>query len=359
MPSIEDKIADIEEEISSTPYNKATQHHIGKLKAKLAQLRERALAAGGGGGGSGFSVKKTGDATVVLLGFPSVGKSTLINKLTNADSEIGSYEFTTLDVVPGMMEFKGARIQLLDLPGIITGAAVGKGRGREILSVVRNSDLVLVVVEAGKEEKAKVIKGELEGVGIRLDKRPPKIKVERESRGGVVVSSSRKLTKISKKTVQAILNSFGFHNARVLFRENAGEDALIDVLAKNRVYIPSLTAVNKTDLKESKVRPRADVVHISAEKGEGLDELRERIFGKLGFMRVFMKPQGKEVDLDEPLIVKSGSSVEEVCRSLHAAFKDNFRYARVSGASVKHEDQRVGLKHKLADGDVLTIIKKN
>ena len=77
-----------------------------------------------------FSVRKTGDGTVVLLGFPSVGKSTLLNKLTNAKSDIGVYSFTTLRAVPGLMEHKYAKVQIIDLPGIVSGAASGRGRWR-------------------------------------------------------------------------------------------------------------------------------------------------------------------------------------------------------------------------------------
>ena len=94
---IEEKIKDIEEEIQKTPYNKATSHHIGKLKAKLSKLKEESLQRSSSGHkGQGFHVKKTGDATVVLVGFPSVGKSTLLNEITNAESKVGAYQFTTM-----------------------------------------------------------------------------------------------------------------------------------------------------------------------------------------------------------------------------------------------------------------------
>lgn len=76
---------------------------------------------------------KSGDARVALIGFPSVGKSTLLNKLTNTHSEACAYEFTTLTCIPGKIEYNGANIQLLDLPGIIEGAAQGKGRGRQVM----------------------------------------------------------------------------------------------------------------------------------------------------------------------------------------------------------------------------------
>ncbi len=98
----------IEEKIKE--YNKATSHHIGKLKAKLSKLKEESLQRSSGGTkGQGFHVKKSGDATVVLVGFPSVGKSTLLNNITNAESKVGAYQFTTLDIVPGVMEHKNAK----------------------------------------------------------------------------------------------------------------------------------------------------------------------------------------------------------------------------------------------------------
>ena len=141
------RIKEIEDEIRRTQKNKATEYHLGVLKAKIAQLR-RQLYSSSGKKGVGFAVKKEGDATAVFIGYPSVGKSTLLNRLTNAKSEVGAYQFTTLTVVPGMLKYKGASIQLLDIPGIISGAHMGKGRGREILSVVRAADLLIIVLDA-------------------------------------------------------------------------------------------------------------------------------------------------------------------------------------------------------------------
>jgi small GTP-binding protein len=102
---------------------------MAKLKRELI---EGGSKKGGAGAGEGFDVSKSGDARVGLVGFPSVGKSTLMTKLTGTFSKVASYEFTTLTCIPGVVQYKGAKIQLLDLPGIIEGAKDGKGRGRQV-----------------------------------------------------------------------------------------------------------------------------------------------------------------------------------------------------------------------------------
>ncbi|MCK5458982.1 MAG: 50S ribosome-binding GTPase, partial [Thermoplasmatales archaeon] len=160
--SIEDQIKKIEDEIFDTQKNKATEHHIGKLKAKIARLKDEVeKRKSQGAKGKGFSIKKSGDATVGIIGFPSIGKSTLLNKLTGASSKIGDYDFTTLDAIPGIMKYKGADIQLLDLPGLIKGASEGKGRGREILSAVRNVDLAMLMIDAQHLDHLDLIENEL------------------------------------------------------------------------------------------------------------------------------------------------------------------------------------------------------
>lgn len=80
-----------------------------------------------------------------------MGKSTLQGSLTGTESEAAAYEFTTLTCIPGTMHYKGSKVQVLDLPGIIEGAAHGKGRGREVIACARNADAILIVLDAGKE----------------------------------------------------------------------------------------------------------------------------------------------------------------------------------------------------------------
>lgn len=123
MAEVLRKIAEIEAEMNRTQRNKATMNHLGLLKARLAKLRRELITPKGGSGGTGegFDVAKTGDARIGFIGFPSVGKSTLLTNLSGVYSEVASYEFTTLTTVPGVIRYKGAKIQLLDLPGIIEG----------------------------------------------------------------------------------------------------------------------------------------------------------------------------------------------------------------------------------------------
>ena len=137
-----ERINDIELEISRTQKNKATNSHLMALRARLAQLRTQLLTPTSSSGSSerGFEVAKSGDGRVALIGFPSVGKSSLLNTLTGTKSEAASYEFTTLTAIPGNIQYNDAKIQMLDLPGIIEGAAYGRGRGRQVIACAKTAD---------------------------------------------------------------------------------------------------------------------------------------------------------------------------------------------------------------------------
>ena len=363
---IPEKIKKIEEDLKRTQVNKKTEHHIGLLRARLAKLKQELEEQQQKGGGSslGFDVKKSGDASIVLIGLPSVGKSTLLNSLTNAKSKVGAYQFTTLDVVPGMMEYRGANIQILDLPGIIQGAASGRGLGKRVLSVARSADMILFVVDVFQPDARSLLEKELRNIGIRVDEKPPNIQVEKTNAGGIGVIQAVKMTKITDKLVKEIARMYGINNARIIIREDITDEQLTDVLLGNRVYIPSLTVMNKIDLvnsgfiNELQDKLGYKFIPVSAESNININALKEEIFNRLGFIRVYMKPRGREADFEEPMIVRNGSTVLEICNKLHRNLKDDFKYAMVWGKSVKFAGQKVGLDHVLMDEDILTLVTK-
>ncbi|NDB63509.1 MAG: GTP-binding protein [Nitrosopumilaceae archaeon] len=311
----------------------------------------------------GFDVKRSGDATVVFIGLPSVGKSTLLNKLTGSRSAVAAYQFTTLTVVPGMMEYRGARIQVLDLPGIIEGASKGKGLGKRILSVARSADLVILVLDVFQPYHENVLRSELGNIGIRLDQKPPNIVIEKAGLGGVAIAQQVKLTTMPEKLVREILNVYGYTSARVVIREDITSEQLVDHLTGDKSYAESITVLNKVDLvdpkfvKEVRAKVKSEVIPISADSGSNIEALKEKIYEKLDFIRLYMRPKGGETDFKEPLIIRRNSTVEDVCNKLHRNMKKEFRYGLVWGKSVKFGGQRVGLQHVLQDEDVLTIIK--
>lgn len=364
---IPEKIKAIQDEMARTQINKATEHHLGLLKAKIAKLKreqEDIETKKGGGKADGFDVRRAGDATVVFIGLPSVGKSTLLNKLTDADSAVGAFQFTTVTVVPGMLEYRGAKIQVLDLPGIIKGASTGKGLGKRILSVARSADLVLLILDVFQPYHEEVLVNELGNIGIRLNKLPPNITIEKSSMGGIAIAQQIKLTKISEQHLKDLLHIYGIVSARVVIREDVTSEQVADHIAGNISYSKSLTVLNKIDLvdrafiKDLKTKIKSEVIEVSANSDINIDLLKEKIYEKLKFIRIYMRPKGGETDFKEPLIAREGDSVEDVCNKLHRNMKKQFRYGMVWGRSVKFGGQRVGLDHILFDEDVLTIIKK-
>lgn len=363
---IPEKIKAIEDEMANTKINKATEHHIGILKAKIAKLKreqeDRAVKKSSVKT-DGFDVRRSGDATIVFIGLPSVGKSTLLNKLTDAKSEVAAYQFTTLTVVPGMMEYRGAKIQVLDLPGIIKGASSGKGLGKRILSVARSADLVLLILDVFQPYHENVLVNELGNIGIRLNQLPPNITIEKSPTGGIAVAQQIKLTKITEKHLKDILHIYGMTSARVVIREDLTSEQLSDHIAGNISYSKALTILNKIDLvdeefrKKLKTKIKSDVIEVSANSEINIELLKEKIYEKLRFIRIYMRPKGGETDFKEPLIVREGDSVEDICNKIHRKLKKQFRFGLVWGKSVKFGGQRVGLNHIMLDEDILTIIK--
>jgi len=377
-----EKIKEIEAEMARTQKNKATNYHLGTLKAKLAKLRNELLVeqggGGSGGGGEGFDVARLGDARVALIGFPSVGKSTLLGTLTATESEAADYEFTTLTCIPGTLYYKGSKIQVLDLPGIIEGAAHGKGRGKEVIACARSCDCILIVLDAGKEglnRHREILENELETVGIRLNKRPPDVTFKKKSTGGVKFASTVPLTKLGpdpEKLVTQILREYRISNADILAREDITVDELVDVVVGNREYKPCLYFYNKIDtitieeIDELARKPHSMVGSVAKRFNIGEadedDVLKAKLWEYLGLTRIYTKRKGQPPDLSEPVVlseIRKGTSVKSLCANVSTQMLRDFNYAYVWGKSAKHSPQRCGLQHGLADEDVVQIVTKS
>jgi len=379
MVNIEEKITELKERLRLTTPNKHTMRSICQLKAQIAKLEHERMdrifaGIGKSSGSSGFDVKKTGDSSVALVGFPSCGKSSLMNQLTNANSKVAAYAFTTLDAIPGLMEYKQARIMVIDLPGIIKDASRGKGFGKRVLSVAKTANLILILLDiwALPNLQYHIIMEELYNTGIRLDRYPPLISVTLLKSGGFALNSTVPLTHLDVNMARDIAREFKVVNAQVIAHQDIIAEDLIDHLSKKCVYIPSLIVCNKMDiatpeqeqfLKELEDEGR-EVLRISAKTGMNLDLLREAIFRKLDLIRIYLKPKGSKADLIEPLVVPRNSTIREVASKIHRDFIERFRYAFVQHATKEEEDKlprverrkwKVGLDYILQDFDVLQI----
>jgi len=369
--SILERIKNIELEMSRTQKNKATASHLGSLKAKLCQLQRQLLEpdkAGGGGKCPGFEVQKMGDARVGLVGFPSVGKSSLLTALTGVQSEAAAYEFTTLTCIPGVIYHNGVRIQLLDLPGIVVGASAGRGRGRQVIATAKSCDIILMVLDPTKDDAQKeMLTRELNNIGIRLNKRPPDVTYNKTKGGGLKFNAAVPQTKgFDRDTCQSVLNQYKVFNADVVVREDISVDDFIDVLDGNRKYCKCLYLYNKIDMiTEDEVDRLARLpmsVVLSVNQKWNLDYVVERLWDEMQVIRVYTKKKGEFPDFNDPIVItpqrgNKTNTVENAVMLLHKTLLEEFKCAMVWGSSVKLSPGVCGMKHPLEDEDVIQIVK--
>jgi len=289
-----------------------------------------------------------------------------MSKLTGTFSAVSAIDFTTLTTVPGTLKVHGAPIQILDLPGIIEGAVDGRGRGRQVIAVARTCNLIFIVLDVLKPlGDKKLIEGELEGFGIRLNKKPPNVTVRKKDKGGIAITNTVPLTNIDPDEIKAILSEYKLSNCDVAIREpNCTADDLVDAIEGNRVYVPCIYVLNKIDaisIEELDLLYKIPhSVPVSSSEWLNVDELIETMWSALDLVRVYTKPRGLAPDYNAPVVLKRGHcTVEDFCNSIHKEIAKQLKYAIVWGSSAKHgRGQKVGLDHMLEDEDVVHIAKK-
>ncbi|MDD5148718.1 MAG: 50S ribosome-binding GTPase, partial [Candidatus ainarchaeum sp.] len=181
----------------------ATRKEIEKQKA---QEKKR-------GGAKGLSVKKEGIGQIVIIGFPNSGKSSLLKALTGVEVEIAPYPFTTKTPQVGMMDFKGAKIQLVELPGLVEGASEGAAQGTQVLSIIRTADAVILLAKSREEEE--IIKKELLNAKIILNQKKLLIEISHSQFKGIAISG-KKFLKCKEQELVSLLKGLGMQNAEVV-----------------------------------------------------------------------------------------------------------------------------------------------
>jgi small GTP-binding protein len=331
-----EKLAALEEMRRFAPKHKGAEKLRAEISQKTAKIKreiEKEKTAGAKrGSAQTISVKKEGAAQIVMVGLPNSGKSSLLKKLTGIDVAVAPYEFTTVKPELGMMDYQGARIQLVELPALVKGSSTGKAQGSQILSVVRTADAV-VICSRSKEDAATVIH-EMENARIILNEKKPNIEIKPSPFRGINITGRGSLS-VPKERLITFLNNAGVRNADVIVGEkNASLDRFARVLDERIVYKNAVT--------------------INPFENEKTGVLKERLFSLLGKILVFTKKPGEDADTALPLVVDKGSTVEKVARIVHKDIARKLKYTRVWG-STKFAGQRVSKGYVLKNRDIMEV----
>ncbi|HEX9124663.1 MAG TPA: GTPase [Actinomycetota bacterium] len=240
-----------------------------------------------------IAVRREGVAQIALVGPPNVGKSSLLQALSDIQIKTGDYPFTTLRPVAALTKIRGVPVQLVEIPGLIAGATEDRGGGRSLLGVLRGADALVYCHDATAS------------IGPLRDVR------SEVAAAGIDHPSLLAATKL----------------------DETGQGALERL---------------------QRALPELRVIGVSVLDDASLDAFRDAVWELTGLLRVFTRRPGS--DEADPLAVRAGATVTEVAEALHGELGIGCRGARVWGSSARFPGQRVGRDHVLAEDDVVEVI---
>ncbi|MFC1916644.1 GTPase [Chloroflexota bacterium] len=301
-----EKIAALEEMLAIMPKHKGTDHLRAELRRKIAKLTESTEKKSATQRAS-MVIEKEGAAQVVVIGLPNSGKSQLVASITNASPTVAEYPFTTHAATPGMMEFENIQIQLIDTPPLASQPV-----DYWIPHMLMRADALLIVADLTDAPLGQLdaIITQLESMRIGLDEE------KAEDEPGRVLTQQKALI---------IGNKIDLNNA----------------------------SENYTALQD-KYKEQFPVIAISAKEGDGLEELKLKVYQMLDIIRVYTKAPGQKPDFTDPIILDRGSRVGDAAASVHKDFRASLKYARIWGSG-KHDGLTVKRDHILQDGDVIEL----
>jgi ribosome-interacting GTPase 1 len=306
VKTTEDKVEALEEMLATIPRHKGTEKMQADLKRRLSKLRAEQARRPVSRAGIMHRVEKEGAGQVALVGSPNSGKSLLVRRLTHAMPDVADYPFTTRVPLPGMMPFEDVQVQLVDLPPVHPDFPESW-----LYQIIRNADATLLVVDLSDPD----------------------------------------LLEDLETTLGQLANS----------KVHLGRDSPPD--APGWLRKPSLLVANKIDASGAQedfeilselYGARFPMTRVSAETGEGLEQLRQAVFKMLGIIRVYTKAPGKKLERTAPYVLKRGARLIDLAAHVHQDFLTQLKYARVWGQG-KFEGQMVNRDHLLEDKDVVEL----
>lgn len=368
--STPEKIRLMREFISLVPKHKGTSKLLANVKRRIAEL-ERELEkskARRKGSRAGFAIPKEGAGQIVIIGPPNVGKSSLLSSVTNARPEISPLPFTTQRPTPGMLQYEDIQFQLVEAPAIVEGASEGRMEGTQILSLARNADGLIIMVDLSENalEQFAMVSSELESTGILIEKPEGEVEIIRRAYGvGIQIIGGGTLVDCTSEEIKRLLNSYRITSALVKISGKVKLDDIEDSLFSSNIYRPTIIIANKLDSPSAEINFKIlkgalrgrnlPLMAVSCLNNAGLEKLGENIFRMLEVIRVYTKEPSSKNPSERPLVVKNGTSVLDVAKKLHSEMYKGFKYARIWGPSAKYLGEKVGSGHILMDGDIVEI----
>ena len=301
-----DKLLALQQMLSTIPKHKGTEKMQADIKRRISQLRKAAGRKAASKGVDLFHVPKTGIGQVVFVGFPNVGKSSIVGAATNAPVKVAEYPHATALPTPGMWPYEDVQMQLVDTPPM-TPEHVPPG----LVGTIRSADVIAVVVDASADPLAQAggIWNILAARGLEL-RSVPRGRLDADRPG--------------QRSSLIVANKADLAGA-----ENIG--ALRELYAD-----------------------RLEVLPVSAATGEGLDRLARKLWQLLDIIRVYTKAPGQKPDMTDPIVIARGSTLYDAAAAVHKDFAARLKYARIWGSG-KHDGIMAKRDHILKDGDIIEL----
>jgi ribosome-interacting GTPase 1 len=365
------KIELLREFLSLCPKHKGTEKLRLNVKRRIVNLELEIKKAKsrrkGGGGGPKFFYEKEGAAQVTIIGPTNVGRSSFLRALTNAKPEVDLRPYTTIRPVPGTLSYEDVQFQLIEVPALMVGSAEGKARGLQILSLIRNSDGLIIMVDLSNKpvEQYKMVAEELEKSNILIEKPQGQVGVVRQGgSAGIRITGGGRLINCTVKDLKLLLLSYGIKTALVKISGKVSLDDVEHSLFQSNIYKSTMIVANKNDFLWAKdefekllkaVEYGFKVLPVSCKNLKGLEKVAESIFQMLQIIRIYTKEPRHKEPSPRPVVAKTGTTINDITKRLHSTLSKKFKYARVWGSSAKYPGEKVGARHVLIDKDLIEI----